>query len=164
FILSTAIDGEIKLWMHDNCEPLVEFDAPSQCCMKVIHSVDGTRVFSCGTTKTGKSIIVEWDGSEGVAKSSYKGLGENSSGIVHFDTAKNLLAAGDEFLIKFWDMDAVELLTTIDADGGLPENPILCFNKRGNMLAVSANDNKVKILADKQGIRMLPKMEYDYGI
>ncbi|CAL5334057.1 unnamed protein product [Camellia sinensis] len=30
------------------------------------------------------------------------------------------MAAGDEFVIKFWDMDNVNLLTTTDAEGGLP--------------------------------------------
>jgi len=40
--------------------------------------------------------------------------------IVQFDTTKNhFLAAGDEYLIKFWDMDNTTLLTTVDADGGL---------------------------------------------
>lgn len=42
-------------------------------------------------------------------------------GVVQFDTTRNrFLAAGDEFLIKIWDMDNTGLLTTIDADGGLP--------------------------------------------
>lgn len=41
--------------------------------------------------------------------------------MVQFDTTKNrFLAAGDEFAIKYWDMDNVNLLTTCDADGGLP--------------------------------------------
>lgn len=29
------------------------------------------------------------------------------------------LAAGDEHVIKIWDMDKVDLFSTIDADGGL---------------------------------------------
>ena len=42
-------------------------------------------------------------------------------GVVQFDTTRNrFLAAGDEFLIKFWDMDNVNLLIAINADGGLP--------------------------------------------
>lgn len=49
------------------------------------------------------------------------GLGKRSVGIVQFDTTRNrFLAAGDEFAVKFWDMDNVSLLTTTDADGGLP--------------------------------------------
>ena len=40
--------------------------------------------------------------------------------VVQFDTTKNrFLAAGDEFMIKFWDMDNTSLLTTVDAQGGL---------------------------------------------
>ena len=41
-------------------------------------------------------------------------------GVVQFDTTKNrFLAAGDENMVKFWDMDSVNLLTTTDAEGGL---------------------------------------------
>ena len=48
-------------------------------------------------------------------------------GIVQFDTTRNrFLAAGDEFTVKFWDMDNVSLLTTTDADGGLPVK-FLCY-------------------------------------
>ena len=40
---------------------------------------------------------------------------------MQFDTTKNrFLAAGDDFSIKFWEMDNVQLLNSIDADGGLP--------------------------------------------
>lgn len=40
---------------------------------------------------------------------------------MQFDTTKNrFLAAGDDFSIKFWDMENVQLLTTVDAEGGLP--------------------------------------------
>lgn len=79
------------------------------------------RFFSCGTNKDGESHIVEWDENEGVAKRSYVGLGKRAMGVVQFDTTKNrFLAAGDEFLIKFWDTEDVNLLTTTDANGGLP--------------------------------------------
>lgn len=54
-------------------------------------------------------------------KRTYLGLGKRSVGVVQFDTMKNkFLVAGDEFQIKFWDMDSVELLTATPADGGLP--------------------------------------------
>ncbi|CAL5380846.1 unnamed protein product [Camellia sinensis] len=85
------------------------------------YSADGTRMFSCGTSKEGESYIVEWNESEGAVKRTYHGLGKQSVGVVQFDTTKNrFLAAGDEFVIKFWDMDNVNLLTTTDAEGGLP--------------------------------------------
>ena len=64
---------------------------------------------------------MEWNESEGAVKRTYQGFRKRSLGVVQFDTTKNrFLAAGDEFVIKFWDMDNVNLLTTIDADGGLP--------------------------------------------
>lgn len=82
-----------------------------------------SRLFSCGTSKDGESYIVEWNESEGAVKRTYQGFRKRSSGVgvVQFDTTKNrFLAAGDDFSIKFWDMDNVQLLTSIDADGGLP--------------------------------------------
>ena len=79
------------------------------------------RLFSCGTSKDGDSYIVEWNESEGAVKRTYQGFRKRSLGVVQFDTTKNrFLAAGDDFSIKFWDMDNVQLLTTVDADGGLP--------------------------------------------
>ena len=80
------------------------------------------RLFSCGTSKEGESYLVEWNESEGAIKRTYSGFRKRSSGvIVQFDTTRNrFLAAGDEFLIKFWDMDNLNLLTTFDAGGGLP--------------------------------------------
>lgn len=79
------------------------------------------RLFSCGTSKDGESFIVEWNESEGAVKRTYQGFRKRSLGVVQFDTTKNrFLAAGDDFSIKFWDMDNVQLLTSIDADGGLP--------------------------------------------
>lgn len=50
----------------------------------------------------------------------YQGLSKCSSDVVQFDTCFNqFLAAGDEHLIKIWDMDCSEILAVIDADGGL---------------------------------------------
>lgn len=79
------------------------------------------RLFSCGTNKEGESHIVEWNESEGTVKRTFSGLGKRSVGVVQFDTSKNrFLVAGDEFLVKFWDMDNISMLTSTDADGGLP--------------------------------------------
>lgn len=79
------------------------------------------RLFSCGTSKEGESYLVEWNESEGAIKRTYNGFRKRSSGVVQFDTTRNrFLAAGDEFVIKFWDMDSTNLLCQIEADGGLP--------------------------------------------
>lgn len=86
------------------------------------------RLFSCGTNKDGESYIVEWNESEGAVKRTYHGVGKRSVGVVQFDTTKNrFLAAGDEFQIKFWDMDHVNILTDTDAEGGLPVRVICIF-------------------------------------
>ncbi|XP_075509796.1 topless-related protein 4-like isoform X1 [Primulina tabacum] len=161
FIFSTATDGKIKAWLYDNLGSRVDYDAPGHSSTTMAYSADGTRLFSCGTNKEGDSYLVEWNESEGAVKRTYTGLSKRAAGgIVQFDTLKNrILAAGDDFTIKFWDMDNVNLLTTTDADGGLPPSPCIRFNKEGIMLAVSTNENSVKILANADGVRLLRTIE-----
>ncbi|XP_057508911.1 topless-related protein 4-like isoform X2 [Actinidia eriantha] len=160
FIFSTATDGKIKAWLYDNLGSRVDYDAPGHSSTTMAYSADGTRLFSCGTNKEGESYLVEWNESEGAVKRTYHGLGKRSVGVVQFDTTKNrFLAAGDEFMIKFWDMDNVNLLTTTDAEGGLPASPYMRFNKEGILLAISTNDNGIKILANTDGIRLLNTVE-----
>ncbi|KAC9488809.1 hypothetical protein E3N88_45745 [Mikania micrantha] len=160
FIFSTATDGKIKAWLYDNMGSRVDYDAPGHSSTKMAYTADGTRLFSCGTNKEGESYIVEWNESEGAVKRTYNGLGKRSVGIVQFDITKNrFLAVGDEFLVKFWDMDSVTLLTTADAEGGLPASACIKFNKEGILLAVSTSDNGIKILANQDGIRLLRTME-----
>ncbi|GAV60959.1 WD40 domain-containing protein [Cephalotus follicularis] len=160
FIFSTALDGKIKAWLYDNLGSRVDYDAPGRWCTTMAYSADGTRLFSCGTSKEGDSHIVEWNESEGAVKRTYQGFRKRSLGVVQFDTTKNrFLAAGDDFSIKFWDMDNVQLLTSIDADGGLPASPRIRFNKDGTLLAVSASDNGIKIVANSDGLRLLRTFE-----
>jgi len=93
------------------------------CCNRML-----CRLFSCGTSKSGESFLAEWGDSEGSIKRTYLGLQKSSSGVVQFDIMKNqVLAAGDEHVIKIWDMDKVELFTTIDAEGGLPVSSLVLF-------------------------------------
>ncbi|KAJ6863539.1 hypothetical protein NC652_040160 [Populus alba x Populus x berolinensis] len=160
FIFSTATDGKIKAWLYDNAGSRVDYNAPGHSSTTMAYSADGTRLFSCGTNKEGESHLVEWNESEGAVKRTYIGLAKRSGGVVKFDTTKNrFLAAGDDFMIKFWDMDNNNLLTTIDAEGGLPASPCIRFNKEGTLLAVSTNDNSIKILANSDGIRLLRTVE-----
>ncbi|KAH6832337.1 WUS-interacting protein 2 [Perilla frutescens var. hirtella] len=164
FIFSTALDGKIKAWLYDNMGSRVDYDAPGRSCTTMAYSADGTRLFSCGTSKDGESYIVEWNESEGALKRTYVGLGKRSVGVVQFDTTKNrFLAAGDEFKIKFWDMDNVNVLTFIDADGGLPASPCIRFSKEGTLLAVSTSENGIKILANAEGIRLMRSIEHRAG-
>ncbi|XVE71480.1 hypothetical protein DITRI_Ditri10aG0153700 [Diplodiscus trichospermus] len=160
FIFSTATDGKIKAWLYDNMGSRVDYNAPGQSSTTMAYSADGTRLFSCGTNKEGESYLVEWNESEGTVKRTYFGLGKRSAGVVQFDTTKNrFLAAGDEFTVKFWDMDNLNLLTSTPADGGLPPSPCIRFNKEGTLLAVSTDDNGVKVLANSDGIRLLRTVE-----
>nr|XP_017235245.1 PREDICTED: protein TPR2-like isoform X1 [Daucus carota subsp. sativus] len=160
FIFSTAIDGKIKAWLYDCLGSRVDYDAPGRWCTTMAYSADRTRLFSCGTSKEGESHLVEWNESEGAIKRTYSGFRKRSLGVVQFDTTRNrFLAAGDEFQIKFWDMDNNNILTTIDADGGLPASPKLRFNKEGSLLAVTANENAIKVVANHDGQRMLRMLE-----
>ncbi|XP_073014624.1 topless-related protein 4-like [Primulina eburnea] len=164
FIFSTDVDGNIKAWLYDDGGERVDYEAPGRSCSIMTYSADGTRLFSCGTNGDGESNIVEWNDTEGTLKRKYLGLGQQTvleKG--HFDTAKNrFLAAGDEFAIKYWDMDSINLLCSVDADGGLPASPSIRFNKLGTLLAVSTNDNSVKILANAAGSQLLSIIRDQY--
>jgi translation initiation factor 5 len=73
----------------------------------------------------------------GAIKRTYQGFRKRSMDVVQFDMTKNhFLATGDEYMIKFWDMDSINLLTTVDAEGVLASTPRLRFNKEGTLLAV----------------------------
>ncbi|KAL5568176.1 hypothetical protein UlMin_024751 [Ulmus minor] len=160
FIFSTAIDGKIKAWLYDCLGSRVDYDAPGLWCTMMAYSADGTRLFSCGTSKEGESHLVEWNESEGAIKRTYSGFRKRSLGVVQFDTTRNrFLAAGDEFQIKFWDMDNTNIMTAVDAEGGLPASPRLRFNKEGSLLAVTSNDNGIKILGNNDGLRLIRMLE-----
>ncbi|KAM1407657.1 hypothetical protein ACFX2F_002206 [Malus domestica] len=160
FIFSTAIDGKIKAWLYDCLGSRVDYDAPGLWCTMMSYSADGTRLFSCGTSKDGESHLVEWNESEGAIKRTYSGFRKRCLDVVQFDTTRNrFLAAGDEFQIKFWDMDNTNVLAAVDADGGLPASPRLRFNKEGSLLAVTTNDSGIKILANNDGLRLIRMLE-----
>ncbi|KAI4295197.1 hypothetical protein MLD38_040576 [Melastoma candidum] len=156
FIFSTAIDGKIKAWLYDNMGSRVDYNAPGHWCTTMLYSADGSRLFSCGTSKEGDTYLVEWNESEGAIKRTYSGFRKKTAGVVQFDTTQNhFLAVGEDSQIKFWDMDNVNVLTSTDAEGGLPPFPLLRFNKDGNLLAVNTADNGFKILANTVGFKYL---------
>ncbi|KAL4341350.1 hypothetical protein GQ457_08G009520 [Hibiscus cannabinus] len=160
FIFSTAVDGKIKAWLYDNMGSRVDYDAPGHWCTTMLYSADGSRLFSCGTSRDGESYLVEWNESEGAIKRTYGGFRKKSAGVVSFDTTQNrFLAAGEDSQIKFWDMDNINLLTSTDAEGGLHILPRVRFNKEGNLLAVTTADNGFKILANAVGLRALRAVE-----
>ncbi|CAI8610702.1 unnamed protein product [Vicia faba] len=160
FIFSTSLDGKIKAWLYDNDGSRVDYDAPGQWCTTLLYSADGCRLFSCGTSKEGDSFLVEWNENEGAVKRTYSGFRKKSNGVVQFDTSKNhFLAAGEDSQIKFWEMDSINVLTSIDAEGGLPSLPRLRFNKEGNLLAVTTADGGLKVLANTDGKRYLRSID-----
>ena len=68
--------------------------------------------------------MVEWN-HEGSVERSYSGFRKKPSGVaqgvMQFDTARNhILAAGKDNQIMFWDVDNTNMLTCIEAGGGLP--------------------------------------------
>ncbi|KAF5938276.1 hypothetical protein HYC85_025782 [Camellia sinensis] len=149
----------------------VDYDAPGHSCTTMLYSADGSslfssflilsfRLFSCGTGKDGDSFLVEWNESEGAIKRTYSGFRKKSVGVVQFDTTQNhFLAVGEDHQIKFWNMDNNDILTSMDAEGGLPSLPRLRFNKERNLLAVTTADNGIKILATTAGLRSLRVVE-----
>ncbi|ONK79879.1 uncharacterized protein A4U43_C01F11310 [Asparagus officinalis] len=156
------LDSGAPQWhiLYDNSGSRVDYDAPGLWCTTMAYTADGSRLFSCGTSKDGDSHLVEWNETEGAIKRTYSGFRKRSLGVVQFDTTRNhFLAAGDEFMIKFWDMDNTNLLTTTDAEGGLTASPRLRFNKEGSLLAVTTNDNGIKILANIDGQCLLRMLE-----
>ncbi|KAE8678115.1 Topless-related protein 2 [Hibiscus syriacus] len=156
FIFSTAVNGKIKAWLYDNMGSRVDYDAPGNSCTTMLYSADGSRLFSCGTSKDGESFLVEWNESEGAIKRSYVGFGKKSAGVISFDTTQNhFLAAGEDSQIKFWDMDIL-----IFSLSPMPRSlPRVKFNKEGNLLAVTTADNGFKILANAVGIGSLRATE-----
>ncbi|XP_057826168.2 protein TOPLESS-RELATED PROTEIN 2 isoform X3 [Cryptomeria japonica] len=157
FILSTAIDGKIKAWFYDGRESTFDYDVPGKFCTAIAYSDDGSRLFSCGTSKEGESYLVEWNESDGKIKRTYCGLQKNSFGVVQFDTTRNrFLVVGDDNQLKFWDMDNVTILaTTYVEEGCLETSPRLCFNKEGSLLAVTTKNSGIKILANANGLQLL---------
>nr|GMC71393.1 Topless-related protein 4 [Ipomoea batatas] len=120
------------------------------------YSADGKRLFSCGTNKYGESYLAEWNDKKGIVKCYYHGLGRKSDEIVQFDTTTNqILAVGDQSVIKFWYMDNKNQASSIVADGGLPASPCIRFNKGGTLLAVTTSDNGFKILANVEGVSLI---------
>lgn len=98
------------------------------------------RLFSCGTSKDGDFFLVEWNESEGSIKRTYLGFHKKLAGVVQFDTSKNhFLAVGEDGQIKFWDMDNINVLTSTDAEGGLPVSPTdsFFFSSHGLLLRCS---------------------------
>ncbi|KAI3521224.1 hypothetical protein L1887_10685 [Cichorium endivia] len=159
FIFSTSIDGKIKAWLYDDMGSRLDYNAPGYTCTRMAYCKDGLRLFSCGSSKDRESYLVEWNESEGTVKRTYLGLEKQFTGVVQFDTTKKLLAAGDGFSIKFWDMDSKHLLTTTSAEGGLPASPCLRFSKDGILLAVSTCENGIKILGNSEGVRIIRSIE-----
>ena len=97
--------------------------------MNYIYPLSNLRLFSCGTSKDGDSFLVEWNESEGAIKRTYSGFRKKSAGVVQFDTTRNhFLAAGEDNQIKFWDMDSNNVITSIEADGGLPVSFVDSFH------------------------------------
>ncbi|KZV47622.1 protein TOPLESS-like [Dorcoceras hygrometricum] len=156
FLMSVSTSGVIRAWLFYNLGSRVTYAAPGLCCMKMAYSTDGKRLFLCGTNKNGESYIVELNEGEGVIIRNYLGLSKFRLDTVKFDTCNNkYLAAGDDHKIKIWDVNSSEMLASIEADGGLPESPYVCFNKKGTLLAVFADKYQIKILANDHGVKLL---------
>ncbi|KAM0033926.1 putative Topless family protein [Helianthus debilis subsp. tardiflorus] len=63
-----SLDGKIKAWLYNNMGSQVDYESPGRWCTTIAYSADGTRLFSCWTSKERESHIVEWNESERVVK------------------------------------------------------------------------------------------------
>ncbi|KAK6242997.1 hypothetical protein QUC31_009406 [Theobroma cacao] len=155
-IYSITVDGTITSWMYDGRRCQADLVAPGQGCSTMLVSANRMRLFTCGTSKDGQSFLAEWCQYQQVVERIYEGFTMKSAAVVSFDIGQNqFLAAGEDSQIKFWHVDNSNLLTFIDAEGGLPSLPRVRFNKPGNLLAVTTADNGFKILANDVGLRSL---------
>ncbi|GLT77131.1 hypothetical protein SLA2020_487450 [Shorea laevis] len=156
FFFSTSIEGKINTWLYDHARSIDDCYAPGRSCSRMSYSSDEKRLFSCGTTREGESYMVEWNENEGTVKRAYQGFNKRSLEVVQFDTSRDrYLAAGDDYLVKFWDMDKSTVLATTNTEGGLMATPRIRFNKEGSLLAVSASGNRIKILATMDGLSLM---------
>ncbi|GAB4836946.1 hypothetical protein Ancab_001858 [Ancistrocladus abbreviatus] len=152
FILSASVDGQVKVWLYDVTGPRIEYNAPCRGCVSMAYSSNGRRLFACGTSKEGETVMAEWNEVDGGLRRTYQGMHKNVTNAVHFDLSKNrYLVTGDNHHIKYWDIDDENILLITDPEGGLPANPCIRFNKDGSLLTVSTDDSRVKILANING-------------
>ncbi|XP_021887756.1 protein TPR3-like [Carica papaya] len=157
FFFSTSVDGKIKAWLYDNMGSRVDYDAPGHSTAAMVYTADGKRLFSCGKAREGASILVEWNENEGIVKRIYQGLAKSSASIAQFDTTRSrYLVVGDEFSIKFWDMEHIHPVAVTKAGGGLlvlttymPPPPaatcIVFHPDDNNVLAVGMDDSIIQI-------------------
>ncbi|CAN6694243.1 unnamed protein product [Malus baccata var. baccata] len=134
FFVSTSVNGKIKAWLYNNMGYQVDYDASDHSITTMAYGADGKRLVNHSfqmllrptpifqaTRKDGESHVVEWNENDGVIKRNYVGFQKPSSGVVQFDTSKNkYLSVGDDYAIKVWDMEKVNILIAVDAEGGLP--------------------------------------------
>ncbi|XP_050380281.1 protein TPR1-like [Argentina anserina] len=156
-IISTSTDGKIKIWMYSNEGPKSGCDAPGNWCTTFISSLDGSRMFSCGTSREGDTFLVQWRPNDGIVDEGaktriYSGFSNNSEGVSHFDITKNhFLAVGEDSQIKYWHMDHEEILASTYGEDQLPSRPRLRFNKEGSLLAATTVHEGFMVLVNGIG-------------
>ena len=75
-------------------------------------------------------------------------MGMEQQAVVRLDTSPSgVLAVGDERAVKFWDMNQEQMLLKLDLGRNLPENPLVKFNCHGSVLAVSALNCQLIVMA-----------------
>ncbi|XP_020103060.1 topless-related protein 1-like isoform X1 [Ananas comosus] len=149
FILSSSMDGRMKEWLYNVPNSGTDNAPVGKSFCTMAYNADGTRLFICGIRDDGLAYLEQWNGRKWNKVCSYVGFNNQCDGVPQFDIANSrFLAAGEEHMIKFWDMGHFDPLTTTDAEGGLPALPCVRFNKSGSLLAVSTNDNCFKVLAN----------------
>ncbi|MFS8002096.1 putative transcription factor WD40-like family [Helianthus anomalus] len=111
----------------------VDCEAPGRWCTTMAYGADGTRLFSCGTSKDGESHIVEWNESEGAVKRTYLGFRKRSLGAtVGVSPQLRQPSSGS--------------LVTNDVVETNPEESVACFAlSKNDLYVMSASGGKISL-------------------
>jgi len=161
-VVSTSRDCTIKLWPYDNPDNTITFKPPGRHCTGLAFSACQKRMFSCGAAADGGSTLAEWDwaSEQGQVLRRYLGYGNTSQELMRPAVSANgYLAVGDEHRVKMWDMDSPVPVAMLDLSGQLPRCPLVGFSADSSLLAATATDNSVIILASPQVVFLFKAAE-----
>ncbi|MED6165360.1 hypothetical protein PIB30_098862 [Stylosanthes scabra] len=164
YLLSASNERKIKTWRFYNRAEEFNFDLPfmgDDC--KMHFDASSNRFFFSGIFEDKSHVLLEWNESEKNITRCYKEIKSHCPAII---SANGILAASDEYQVKFWDMENGELLTSIGANEEFLESPTISFNRKGSLLAVGATYNKIKIfrITGQRTLRGIINYGYDAEI
>ncbi|KAJ1407691.1 WD40/YVTN repeat-like-containing domain superfamily [Sesbania bispinosa] len=155
-IVTCGDDKLIKVWDLTG-QKLFNFEGHGAPVYSVCPHQNENIQFIFSTAVDGK--IKAWLYDNLGSKLDYDAPGQWCTTMLYSTDGSRVTSAGEDNQIKFWHMDNTNVLTSTDAEGGLPSLPRLKFNKEANLLAVTTTDSGLKILANSDGIKYLRAIE-----